>query len=262
MRLFRQPTLADWEPPFAAMTGALQEHLRSGAPLMLDRPTPAEPLPTPTPPPAMREPRARDFSRFNRFLESIPAPPSPQLSLDPHASILSSTIESLHRDGLLKAGDRLLDMDCGQGQALEIFGSLGLRPTGLARGADVGICRGKGLDAVEMDQNFMDLPDGSFDVLWCRHTLDASVAPLFTLMEYRRVTRPGGLIYIEVAAPDTSAHHENDLNRHCVMNKAAWIALFARTDCVVERGWAINFNMSTGSDTYSSFVLRRPGGPT
>ncbi len=262
-RLFRQPAIGDWQGAFAAMVTALQDHLRNGAPLTLARPAAtaaaAAAADSVMPAPAPRGPRpAGDFTRFIHFLNEVDNAYTPQLPIEPHVSITQSTIETLHKDGFLKAGDRVLDVNSSQGQALELFQSLGLQGKGLARGSDLEICKAKGLDVVDMDQNFMDFADSSFDVLWCRHSADASIVPMFTLSEYRRVTKPGGIIYVEVAAPETSAHHENDPNRYSALAKNAWMNLFARINCTVEKGWVINFNMSTGADAFWSFILRRP----
>jgi hypothetical protein len=43
-----------------------------------------------------------------------------------------------------------------------------------------------------------------------------SVAPLFTFAEYRQVTKPDGLVYVELPAPDISACHENNPNHYSV----------------------------------------------
>jgi ubiquinone/menaquinone biosynthesis C-methylase UbiE len=107
-----------------------------------------------------------------------------------------------------------------------------------------------------MDQNFMEFGDGEFDFLWCRHVLEHSVAPLFTLKEYRRVTKSGGLVYVEVPAPDTSAHHERNPNHYSVLPSSSWLSLFARAGLAVERGVEINFTPACGPDTYWAFLLR------
>ena len=63
---------------------------------------------------------------------------------------------------------------------------------------------------------------------------------------------------LSVADPDTAAHHENDPSRYSGLTKNAWLNLFGRVQCTLERGWTINFNMSAGQDTFWSFILRRP----
>jgi len=43
-----------------------------------------------------------------------------------------------------------------------------------------------------------------------------SVTPLFTLGEFRRVTKPDGSVYVEPPAPYISACHENNPNHYSV----------------------------------------------
>src|SRR3954471_21710926 len=167
----------------------------------------------------------RDYSRFDGFLSALVGDIYPEVPSALHLSITRMAIEALHRDGLIGAGTQILDIGCGQGLALEEFHALGLEPVGITPGSDAAVCRGKGFDVREMDQNFMDFADASFDLLWCRHVLEHSVAPLFTLSEYRRVTRPNGLVYVEVPAPDTSAHHERNPNHYSILSASSWMAL-------------------------------------
>jgi SAM-dependent methyltransferase len=201
----------------------------------------------------------RDYSRFDCFLNDRAGDVYPEVPSEPHLSITQSTIEDLHRDGLIGRDQRVLDVGCGQGIALEIFRQFGLRAVGVTLGPDFATCRAKGFEVYQMDQNFMDFADDEFDFLWCRHVLEHSVAPLFTLAEYHRVTKPDGLVYIEVPAPDTSAHHENNPNHYSVFPASSWLALFSRVGFVLERSIAINFTVPCGPDTYWSYLLRRSG---
>jgi SAM-dependent methyltransferase len=199
----------------------------------------------------------RDYSRFDCFLNDRAGDVYPEVPSEPHLSITQSTIEDLHRDGLIGRDQRVLDVGCGQGIALEIFRQFGLRAVGVTLGPDFATCRAKGFEVYQMDQNFMDFADDEFDFLWCRHVLEHSVAPLFTLAEYHRVTKPDGLVYIEVPAPDTSAHHENNPNHYSVFPASSWLALFSRVGFALERSIAINFTVPCGPDTYWSYLLRR-----
>jgi SAM-dependent methyltransferase len=201
---------------------------------------------------------ARDYSRFDRFLDSLVGEVYPEVPGEPHLTLTRRTLEEFHQKGLIKAGDKVLDVGCGQGLALEVFRELGIAAIGTGLGPDVHVCRAKGFDVRSMDQNFMDFPDASFDVLWCRHVLEHSVAPLFTLSEYKRLTKAGGLIYVEVPAPDTSAHHERGQNHYSVLTASAWIGNFKRAGLTVERGQQHNFEVGTGPDTYIAFTLRKP----
>src|SRR5206468_3519217 len=123
-------------------------------------------------------------------------------------------------------------------------------------GSDYEVCRAKGLHVRQMDQNFIDFADCEFDLLWCRHVLEHSFAPLFTLTEYRRITKPTGLAYVEVPAPETSAHHEANPNHYSVFTHAVWLSLFRRTGFTVERSTDLSFAVPCGPDMYWAFLLR------
>lgn len=200
----------------------------------------------------------RDYARFDRFLDSLVGDVYPEAPSEPHLSITRSTIEGLLRDGLIAPGMRVLDIGCGQGLALDLFRQSGLESAGITLGPDYDVCKAKGFEVHQMDQNFMDFADASFDFLWCRHVLEHSVAPLFTLGEYRRITKPGGLIYVEVPAPDTSAHHETNPNHYSVLSAPAWVSLFGRVGLAVERSVEFKFTVPCGPDMYWSFLLKCP----
>ena len=199
----------------------------------------------------------RDWSRFDNFLDRLSGDVYPEPATEPHISITRQAIDSLWNEGLIRSGMRVLDVGCGQGGALERFRELGLEAIGITLGGDFEICRAKGLDVRQMDQNFMVFGDCQFDLLWCRHVLEHSVAPLFTLIEYRRVTRQNGLVYVEVPAPDTSAHHETNPNHYSVLTCSVWVSLFRRADFKMERNMALRFTVPCGPDLYWAFLLRR-----
>ncbi len=248
-RLYRQSEALHWDDVFADMAADLTA-LATGTVAVKPKRSPRRLTVAASNP-------TRDYSRFDRFLNAVGGDIYPEVPSEPHLSITESTIESLQQNGLIQPGMRVLDIGCGQGLALEHFRRLGLDAVGITLGPDCDVCREKGFDVHQMDQNFMDFADAQFDMLWCRHVLEHSVAPLFTLLEYRRVTKPGGLVYIEVPAPDTAVHHEANVNHYSVLPLSSWLYLFARAGLTTERSTAINFDLAGDPDTYWSFVLRR-----
>ncbi|MBF0294925.1 MAG: class I SAM-dependent methyltransferase [Magnetococcales bacterium] len=199
----------------------------------------------------------RDYTRYDRFLDRLCQDIYPEFPAPVSGMVTEKAIHDLVQEGILSPGLRILDIGCGQGLALERFRDLGLTAEGITLGTDCEVCLGKGLQVRAMDQNFMTFADGEFDFLWCRHVLEHSLAPYFTLSEYRRVTRPGGRIYVEVPAPGTSAHHEGNPNHYSVLPDSLWQILFARAGLTLERKVTFNFEVACGPDEYWAYLLRR-----
>lgn len=202
-------------------------------------------------------PRVRDYSRFDNFLDALVSDVYAEPLAEPGISITRMMVGELVRDGIFAPGMTILDVGCGNGTALELFKENNIQAVGITLGSDYDLCRSKGLDVHPYDQNFTGFADQSFDGLWCRHVLEHSVAPLFTLAEYRRLTKAGGHVYVEVPAPDTSAHHEANPNHYSVFGLSQWTSLMQRTGFTILRSVAINFEVKCGPDTYYSFLLRR-----
>jgi len=198
----------------------------------------------------------RDYTRLEQFLNSLTGDIYPEAPMEPHISITKMMINALLERGVVGPGVQVLDIGCGQGGALELFRALGAEAIGVTLGTDAAICRAKGFEIRCDDQSFLSFGDQEFDLLWCRHVLEHSVAPLFTLSEYRRVVKPGGFVYVETPAPDTSAHHERNPNHYSVLPRSAWMELFRRTDFVLENHKTLNFEVPCGPDQYWAFLLR------
>jgi len=199
----------------------------------------------------------RSFRRLDSFLEALQRDIYPEPVMEPHITITKQTIDMMERDGMIHPGDHVLDIGCGQGLALEIFAAKGLKVTGLTLGPDAQLCREKGFNIIKADQSFTALTPQTFDLLWCRHVLEHSIAPFFTLSEYFRLIKSGGRAYIEVPAADTCCHHEKNPNHYSIMPKSSWLELMARVGFVIERSGDINVQTDAGPDIYWAFHLRR-----
>lgn len=130
---------------------------------------------------------------------------------------------------------KILDLGCGPGyfldemKAREYTNVIGVT---LSPG-DIKICEDKGHTIKKYDLSFLPQKDGyhdeSVDFIFLRHALEHSPYPIFSLMEYNRVLKQGGRIYIEVPAPDCERKHEWNANHYSILGEQQLLALLHRT---------------------------------
>jgi SAM-dependent methyltransferase len=198
------------------------------------------------------------LARFESFLERIAADTYPEEPSGLHDEITAHVLQRFLERAQPAPGAAVLDVGCGQGVALKRFIERGLAPIGITLNeTDVEACRVQGYDVRHMDQSFLDFDDASFDMIWCRHCLEHSIYPYFTLSQFARVLRPGGWLYIEVPAPDTSCQHQTNGNHYSVLGKSMLASLVARSGFSVEDVFDIDFQVPAGPDRYTGFIGRR-----
>lgn len=130
---------------------------------------------------------------------------------------------------------KILDLGCGPGYFLdemkerEYTDVIGVT---LSTG-DIKICEDKGHTIKKYDLSFLPQKDGyydeSVDFLFVRHALEHSPYPIFSLMEYNRVLKQGGKLYVEVPAPNCDRKHEFNLNHYSILGDQMLVALLQRT---------------------------------
>ena len=197
------------------------------------------------------------YARMQNFIEErIREDIYPETPTKLHSGITGQMIDRLNQIYPLQ-GKSILDCGCGQGVALERFKALGASPIGTTFGEDHRICQSKGFEVYEMDQSFLDFPVERFDVIWCRHALEHSLFPLFTLRGFYEVLKKDGILYVEVPAPDTSSRHETNQNHYSCFTKNAWISLFERSKFMMFEQMDIKFQTQVGDDIYHSFFLKK-----
>lgn len=200
-----------------------------------------------------------NIDKLENFLTKIqvdiyPEPPTPL-----HNELTPKMVDYVMQNGYLQPGSKILDIGCGQGVALELFSKNGFFPVGITLGGDdQEVCRTKGFEVYEMDQSFLSFEDDFFDFVWCRHCLEHSIFPYFTLSEIFRVLKPAGCLYIEVPAPDTSCNHQTNRNHYSVLGKSMWRDLITRAGFHLLKIMEINFETSQGPDTYYTFIQQKP----
>ena len=201
----------------------------------------------------------KGISRLVSFIDKIESETYPETQSFIHSEITGKVLDILlpkyHSDQKV----RILDIGCGQGPALDVFRSKGfLSAIGITlNDEDVRVCRENGHDVRKMDQSFLEFQDNSFDFVWARHVVEHSIFPYFTLAEFARVLTPGGMLYLEVPAPETSCHHETNPNHYSVFGRGAWISLLGRCGFTVRDEAKYSFTTGMGPDEYWGFICSK-----
>lgn len=154
----------------------------------------------------------------------------------------------------LKKDAKILDLGCGPGYFLDEMKERGYTDlTGVTLSpGDIKLCREKGHTIKEYDLSFLPQKDGyhdeSVDFIFLRHALEHSPYPIFSLMEYNRVLKQFGKIYIEVPAPDSERKHEFNLNHYSILGATQLAALLDRTGFKIDLFNTMDFTLNVGKD--------------
>ncbi len=199
------------------------------------------------------------LSRLVSFVNKIEGETYPEVPSFIHSDISDKVLNIILPQYNISRDARILDIGCGQGPALDIFRNKGYQYIiGITlNDEDVRICRENGHDVRKMDQSFLEFQDASFDFIWARHVIEHSIFPYFTLTEFARVMAPGGTLYLEVPAPETSCHHETNPNHYSVFGRGAWASLLGRCGLVVRDEAKYSFTTGMGPDEYWGFVCAK-----
>ncbi len=195
--------------------------------------------------------------KLNKFFLKIEKETYPEPISELHSGITEKVLTQLVEKYSFPINSKILDVGCGQGPALELLRKKNYNPAGIAlNDEDVDICRSKGFEVYKMDQSFLEFEDNTFDFIWARHCIEHSIAPLLTLSEFYRVSKHDSYLYIEVPAPDTVAHHENNPNHYSVLSKSMWTSLISRSGFIVNDILTFNIQLTIGPDEYWGFVCK------
>lgn len=140
----------------------------------------------------------------------------------------------------------ILDLGCGPGYFLDEMKSRKFKNvTGVTLSIeDIQICTDKGHKIKQYDLSFVPENDESVDLIWLRHALEHSPYPIFSLMEYNRILKQHGKIYIEVPAPDCERQHEFNLNHYSILGEKQLVALLLRTGFTLDSVETVEFQLS------------------
>ena len=181
-----------------------------------------------------------------------------------HQSITKDVVGKFIDPLNLPKDANIIDLGSGPGYFLDEMRSRGytnLTGIGLSDD-DLAICRNNGHQVRKSDMNFLDDRDESVDLLFCRHSLEHSPFPYITLLEYNRLLKNNGKLYIEVPEPDCDVAHEENRNHYSIMGRKMWLSLLQRTGFDVqwaEYGFPVDFTDDRGSvnEKYYVFVCTK-----
>lgn len=120
----------------------------------------------------------------------------------------------------------VLDIGCGTDAIAEsMFSKIGMEYTGITLGEEALIAKEGGHNVLNMDMNFLEFPDNSFDLIWARHVAEHSFSPLLSLMEWHRVSKHW--LCLIVPSPEFFAR-AGGLGHYYVLYADQWKALIER----------------------------------
>ena len=177
-----------------------------------------------------------------------------------HSTISEDVISQVNEQFPPKDYPKILDVGCGSGVALKKFTDRGYNPVGITiNSAELEICKNQGFDVFLMDQSFLDFEDGTFNIIWARHVIEHSLMPYYTLIEFKRVLKSDGMLYIEVPAPDTIFNHQNNPFHFSTLTRSAWKSLIERAGFVIINIFEIPISSLEveGEDYYWTFLCAK-----
>jgi SAM-dependent methyltransferase len=167
-----------------------------------------------------------------------------------HSSLTKQIVKTYIDPMELPKDAHILDLGCGPGYFLDEMKERGYtNVTGVTLSpGDQKTCTDKGHTIKGYDLTFLPQKDGyydeSVDFIFSRHSLEHSPYPIFTLVEYNRVLKQHGKIYIEMPAPDCERQHEWNLNHYSILGRNQLAALLDRTGFAINTFDVLSFDAS------------------
>jgi len=163
-----------------------------------------------------------------------------------HSQLIPDMVKQFFDPVELPVTSYVLDIGCGQGLFLDILKAKGFTNlVGVTLSDDDLIaCGDKWHSCLKSDMSDLPVPNGIVDYVWCRHALEHSPYPLFTLYEFNRVMKKGSKMYVEVPAPDCPRAHEFNPNHYSVLTINMWVALMQRAGFTVQAVHNLSFELA------------------
>ena len=175
------------------------------------------------------------FSKFEQYskraLETVYSEPESQF----HNTLIPKAIDQFFTPLMLDKEANILDIGCGQGKFMELIKEQGYKNvTGITLSVeDLAACAEKNHTVIKCEMTDIWVTDSTVDFIWCRHCIEHSVYPLFTLYEFHRLLKDKGMVYIEVPAPNCDRQHEYNPNHYSILGPQMWVSLFQKAGFTV-----------------------------
>lgn len=182
-----------------------------------------------------------------------------------HQNVMDQMIPAFVEQNNINPESSVIDIGCGQGYGMTKFRDMGFESVeGVTfSDEDAKAARDLGFVVYQEDMSFLPFNDGSYDVLFARHSLEHSPYPLLTLLEFHRILHNDGVAYIEMPSPKCARVLENYDNHYSIMGPRQWSALMSRAGFSVKTG-EIDFEISNtdtgetvGQEVYEWYILRK-----
>jgi len=180
-------------------------------------------------------------------------------------AIMAQVVDQFIKPLKLKKTAKILDIGSGVGYFIDEMKAMGYKNvTGVSwTEGDLGALKKKKHDVIKGDINFIKDDDGKYDFIFCRHALEKSVFPMIALIEYNRLLKKGGKIYVEMPAPNNARFYENWDRNYSVVNEVMLQSLIVRAGFDIE--WYRNASIpithgetgKTTQDTYNCVLAKK-----
>lgn len=179
-----------------------------------------------------------------------------------HESLTKEVVEKYIDPLNLPKNAKILDMGSGPGYFLDQMKQreyIDVTGVTLSPG-DIKTCEEKGHKIAKYDLSFIPQKDGyydeSVDFIFCRHALEHSPYPIFTLMEYNRLLKQNGKLYLEVPQPNCERLHEYNLNHYSILGENQLVALLVRCGFNIDVFNKLEFDIQGKNENGETFTAK------
>lgn len=207
-----------------------------------------------------------NINKFNQYTQRALSTVYSEPENTYHADLIPEMVKTFFTPMNLPTHCYILDIGCGGGLFMTLMKDAGyVNVIGITLSEQDAESAGmKGHTVIKTDMSDMSIPDGMIDFVWCRHALEHSPYPLFTLYEFERVLKPDGKMYVEVPCPDQHRLQEANENHYSVLGNMMWVSLFEKAGFKVTQANTVTVDLFEGDkpfkESYYCFVVEKNAG--